>query len=96
MNIKDLNTRELKKQFQATQCHMSYHNKNCAGGNFGMVICGVFGKDWGLIGYYDDNGEIYEFKFGYIFGKKWEIEANDFFELQLKISLWIQNAVKSA
>lgn len=67
MNIKDLKSAVLKKRLNARQVCYRWHNKNKTGGNFGINLCGVQGKDYEISGYYDTEGNIKALHFGFIF-----------------------------
>lgn len=65
MNIKEMRGVALKKALSAKSVAFRYHNKN--GGNFGINIRGLLGKDYELSGEYDKNGNFSELRFGHIY-----------------------------
>ena len=63
--IKELDGRGLKRDLGATRAAYRWHNKNNRGGNFGINIYGIAGKDFEITGSYDDQGQICVLRFGY-------------------------------
>lgn len=94
MNLKELKSLELKKFLHASQCKMRWHNKNKNGGNFGLEIRGVRGKDWELWCHYDKEGLCYFLKFGYLYDTRIPLEAENFEDLKNKIFYIIDEVVK--
>lgn len=89
MNIKEFKTLELKNFLNASSCRMRWHNKNKNGGNFGLNMIGVKGKDWELWCDYDKTGDCHFMRVGPIFYSHYDIVANDFEELKNKIFNYI-------
>lgn len=67
MNIKELKGSLIKKELGAQRAFFRWHNKNKSGGNFGISIYDVNGRDWELSGDYNIEGTLRKLKFGYIF-----------------------------
>ena len=67
MNIKELNGRSMKKHFNCKTSAFRWHNKNTSGGNFGLEIRELEGKNYEINGYYDANGNIRKLRFGYVY-----------------------------
>ena len=67
MNIKDLKSIVIKKKLDAERVCFRWHNKNNSGGNFGINIWNVKGKDYEISGYYNVEGLLRGLRFGFIF-----------------------------
>lgn len=83
MNIKDLKSLEIRKRLNAKHVHFRWHNKNSTGGNFGINILGVNGKDYEISGRYNEEGTLRSMRFGDIYecGKRFDVNTiEDMFE----------------
>src|SRR5260221_8767031 len=89
MNIKELNGRSMKKHFNCKTSAFRWHNKNNSGGNFGLEIRGLDGKNYEINGYYDSNGNIRNLRFGYVFHTYTRLSAMTFEGLINEIRLII-------
>ena len=58
MNIKDINSRNLKAHLSCKRAAFRYHNKNKAGGNFGFELRKIGNENWELWGQYDKTGKL--------------------------------------
>jgi len=67
MNIKDLKSIVIKKKLDAERVCFRWHNKNKSGGNFGINIWNVKGKDYEISGNYNVEGLLCGLRFGFIF-----------------------------
>ena len=67
INISELKGTFIKLKLGAKACRFRWHNKNKSGGNFGINILGLNGKDYEISGAYDNNGIICNLRFGYIY-----------------------------
>lgn len=67
MNIRELKSAEIKKKLGAESVRFRWHNKNKSGGNFGLSIIGVKGRDYEISGYYNITGKLYDLRFGFIY-----------------------------
>lgn len=66
INIKELNGNKLKKSLGIEKAAFRWHNKNKSGGNFGINLYNIFGKNYELTGRYNKDGQIFSLCFGYI------------------------------
>ena len=67
MNIKEIKGTSLKKFMKAEKSSFRWHNKNKSGGNFGIEIRGIEGKNYQITAYYAYDGNFSNIKFGYIY-----------------------------
>lgn len=67
MKFIELKSRDIKKRFDAKSVALRWHNKNKSGGNFGMNIHGVNGKDFEISGQYNIDGILSGLRFGFIY-----------------------------
>lgn len=67
INISELKGNTIKKELGAKRCMFRWHNKNNSGGNFGINIIGINGKNYELSGFYDHHGNVCNLRFGYIY-----------------------------
>lgn len=67
MNIKELNTRKIKKAIGASTMRYRYHNKNKGSSNFAIDIRGINGQNYELSGDYNSDGKLARLGFGYIY-----------------------------
>lgn len=67
MNIKDIKGTILKKLMNAERSSFRWHNKNKSGGNFGIEILGIDGKDYEISADYNTLGNFFHLRFGPIY-----------------------------
>lgn len=67
MNIKEMKGTSLKKFMKAERSSFRWHNKNKSGGNFGIEIRGIEGKNYEISAEYAWDGNFSNIRFGYIY-----------------------------
>jgi hypothetical protein len=67
MNIKDMKGTTLKKLMNAERSSFRWHNKNKRGGNFGIEIRGIEGKNFEISADYNILGNFFHLRFGPIY-----------------------------
>ena len=79
MNIKEVKGLVLKKLMGAERSSFRWHNKNNNGGNFGIEIRGIEGKNYEISADYNSLGNFFQIRFGYIYeaGMRMNLEMNE-------------------
>lgn len=66
MKITELKSIQIKKNLCAASVRFRWHNKNNTGGNFGINVIGVKGKNYEISGRYNCEGTLRCLRFGFI------------------------------
>lgn len=90
MKIQDLKSIEIKKRFGAKRVRFRWHNKNNSGGNFGINVIGVNGKDYEITGRYNVEGTLRSLRFGPIFQNGTPMNVNTVEEMFEFIEKYLQ------
>lgn len=81
LNIKEIKGTSFKKILGCKSSSFRWHNKNKSGGNFGIELRELQGKDYEISGEYNINGNMSSIRFGYIYQAGVRFMIEDFEEL---------------
>lgn len=91
MYIIDLKSAVIKKKLGAKSVAFRWHNKNNYGGNFGINIIDVNGRDYEISGHYSTSGLLYALRFGRIYQAGSPMLVNTLDEMFEFIATYLKN-----